>query len=166
MAKQKKEKAKKKDIKDLKDKAAQTQKEVGEAVALDNLTLLGSEETTYDFDYDPSYLETFPNPSDSPYQIQFGTDEFTSLCPKTGQPDFAHIEIVYTPRKLCVESKSLKLYLFSFRNCGAFMEKICNTIADDLMGLLNPIELCVITRFAPRGGIATNVKAERYGKEI
>ena len=84
-----------------------------------DLTLLGNQKTTYTYDYDPSILESFDNRHvDNDYFIKFNCPEFTSLCPITGQPDFATIYISYIPDKLCVESKSLKLYLFSYRNHG------------------------------------------------
>ena len=84
-------------------------------------------------------LETFPNPkTNRPYEITFSTPEFTSLCPVTGQPDFAIITIRYTPKKTCVESKSLKLYLHSFRNTGSFAEAVTNRILDDLVRAISP----------------------------
>ena len=89
-------------------------------------------------------------------------DEFTSLCPKTGQPDHARMEIVYVPNKLMIESKSLKLYLFSFRNTGEFHEDVCNRIANDLFDLLKPDYLRVYGDFAPRGGLAIKPLVERW----
>jgi 7-cyano-7-deazaguanine reductase len=103
-------------------------------------------------------LETFPNPKPNrPFEITFSTSEFTSLCPVTGQPDFATITIRYTPKKKCVESKSLKLYLHSFRNTGSFAEAVTNRIFDHLMGLLEPRWLEVEGEFKVRGGIYTTV---------
>lgn len=104
-----------------------------------DLTLLGNQKTTYTYDYDPSILESFDNRHvDNDYFIKFNCPEFTSLCPITGQPDFATIYISYIPDKLCVESKSLKLYLFSYRNHGDFHENCINTIGKDLVDLLQP----------------------------
>jgi len=128
----------------------------------EHLTQLGSNETKYLYD-NPSIdtLETFPNQfPDNPYQVIFETDEFTSLCPKTGQPDFADIRMMYVPDKLCVETKSLKLYLFSYRNHGSFMETITNTIKNHLVELLQPRKLSINARFKIRGGIELTVLAE------
>lgn len=122
---------------------------------LDALTLLGSQKTKYSFDYDPSVLEAVPNThSDRDYFVKFNCPEFTSLCPKTGQPDFATIYISYIPDKLIVESKSLKLYLFSYRNHGDFHEDCVNMIMDDLIRLLDPRYIEVWGRFLPRGGLS------------
>lgn len=122
---------------------------------LDALTLLGSQKTKYSFDYDPSVLEAVPNThSDRDYFVKFNCPEFTSLCPKTGQPDFATIYISYIPDKLIVESKSLKLYLFSYRNHGDFHEDCVNMIMDDLIRLLAPRYIEVWGRFLPRGGLS------------
>jgi 7-cyano-7-deazaguanine reductase len=103
-------------------------------------------------------LATFANPSlDRDYLIAFDCPEFTCLCPLTGQPDFAHISIRYVPDKQCVELKSFKLYLWSYRNEGAFHEKVTNTILDDLVRVLAP-RFCEVTGcFNPRGGIGTTV---------
>jgi 7-cyano-7-deazaguanine reductase len=99
-------------------------------------------------------LERFANPEPSrDYEIRFDCPEFTCLCPLTGQPDFAHFEISYIPDRFCVESKSLKNYLWSFRNEGAFHEKVTNTIADDLIAAIGPRRLQVTGRFNVRGGI-------------
>lgn len=120
-----------------------------------NLTILGSEETPYIFEYSPQVLESFDNRhADNDYFIKFNCPEFTSLCPITGQPDFASIYISYIPDQLCVESKSLKLYLFSYRNHGDFHENCINTIGKDLVELLNPRYLEVWGKFTPRGGIS------------
>lgn len=126
------------------------------------LTKLGEANTSYGYNNPhPDVLETFPNAYPCrDYEIGHDTEEFTSLCPKTGQPDFAHVRITYTADKLCVETKSLKLYLFAFRNEGAFMETICNRICDDLAILLLPRRLCVEMEFRPRGGIRTRVRSE------
>ena len=109
-------------------------------------------------------LDTFPNPRPGrDYEIAFDCPEFTCLCPLTGQPDFAHFTIRYVPAKLCVESKSLKLYLWSYRDEGAFHEKVTNTIADDLVEALQPTWLEVVGRFNVRGGIGAVVTAT-HGK--
>jgi len=91
-------------------------------------------------------------------------DEFTSLCPKTGQPDHARMEIIYIPKDKMVESKSLKLYLFSFRNTGEFHEDVCNRIANDLVALLDPYYLRVYGNFVARGGLAIRPLVERWRK--
>ncbi len=121
---------------------------------IDNLTLLGKE-TRYPESYTPSVLETFLNKhAELDYMVKFNCPEFTSLCPITGQPDFATIYINYIPDKLMVESKSLKIYLFSFRNHGSFHEDCVNTILKDLIKLLNPRLIEVQGKFTPRGGIS------------
>jgi 7-cyano-7-deazaguanine reductase len=103
-------------------------------------------------------LETFPNPRvGRDYVIQFDCPEFTCLCPITGQPDFATITIEYVPATLCVELKSLKLYLWSYRNEGAFHEAVTNQIADDLVAAIAPAKLTVSGKFWIRGGITTTV---------
>ena len=106
-------------------------------------------------------LEVFSNPSpDRDYIIRFECPEFTCLCPKTGQPDFAVIEIRYIPDKLCIETKSLKLYFFAFRNFGSFIETITNKILEDLVSVCQPKWMQVIGKFNPRGGVVLNVTAE------
>jgi len=106
-------------------------------------------------------LETFPNHNPKrDYVVTLQTDEFTCVCPKTGQPDFAKIKIQYIPDKKIVESKSLKLYLWSFRNEGVFHEHITNIILDDLVAALEPRWCKVSAEFAVRGGIAITVDAE------
>ena len=106
-------------------------------------------------------LETFPNPNPGrDYWIRFECPEFTCLCPRTGQPDFATMRIRYVPDELCVELKSLKLYLWSFRDEGAFHEAVTNRIADDLIALLSPRRLAVEGDFLVRGGIHTVVEVE------
>lgn len=124
------------------------------------LTLLGSGKTEYKLD-EPSLavLETFPNLFENDYLIEIEHPEFTSLCPKTGQPDFARIYIDYIPQKKCVESKSLKLYLVAYRNHKSFMETIVNTIKNDLVTLLEPKYLRVRGEFNPRGGTYLNPSA-------
>ncbi len=120
----------------------------------DHLTQLG-QKTEYSSDYAPEVLETFENKHpDNDYWVQFNCPEFTSLCPITGQPDFAEIKILYIPGKRMVESKSLKLYLFSFRNHGDFHEDCVNTIMKDLVKLMQPKYIEVIGLFTPRGGIS------------
>ena len=110
-------------------------------------------------------LETFANPSpDRDYEIAFDCPEFTCLCPMTGQPDFAHFSIVYVPDRRCVELKSLKLYLWSFRNEGAFHEAVTNRICDDLFELLKPRRLSVVGDFNVRGGIGTVIRVTREKK--
>lgn len=106
------------------------------------------------------HLEVFPNPKpDREYEIQFECSEFTCLCPRTGQPDFATIRIRYTPDKFCVELKSLKLYLWSYRDEGAFHEKVTNQILDDLVKVTQPRVMKVEGDFLIRGGIHTTVSA-------
>ena len=104
-------------------------------------------------------LETFPNPNpERDYEISFEAPEFTCLCPMTGQPDFATIRIRYVPDTKCVELKSLKTYLWSFRNEGAFHEAVTNRIAGDLIALLDPRFMEVEGDFYIRGGIKTRIK--------
>jgi 7-cyano-7-deazaguanine reductase len=123
---------------------------------LDGLTLLGREAK-------PSRkLETFPNHHKHNYTVTLSTEEFTCVCPMTGQPDFAKIRIEYIPDKKIVESKSLKLYLWSFRNEGIFHEHVTNLILDDLVATLQPRWCKVSAQFAVRGGIGITVDAE-YG---
>jgi 7-cyano-7-deazaguanine reductase len=105
-------------------------------------------------------LETFPNPEPGrDYRIRFECPEFTCLCPRTGQPDFATICIEYVPDELCVELKSLKLYLWSFRNEGVFHEAVTNRILDDLVATVAPRRMSVDGNFNVRGGIRTTVTA-------
>src|ERR1700758_3830856 len=107
-------------------------------------------------------LETFANPEvDRDYTIRIQIPEFTCLCPRTGQPDFATLELEYVPDRLCVELKSLKLYIWSYRDCGAFHEAVTNQIAADLAALLAPRFLRLAARFNVRGGIYTSVVVER-----
>ena len=121
----------------------------------ENLTKLGSKVTKYSMDYDPDVLERFSNKHpDNDYFVKFNCPEFTSLCPITGQPDFATIYISFVPDQFLVESKSLKLYLFSFRNHGDFHEDCVNIIMKDLVKLMDPRYLEVIGLFNPRGGIS------------
>ena len=120
--------------------------------------------TEYRMDYAPEVLETFVNKhQDNDYWVQFNCPEFTSLCPITGQPDFAEIKIMYIPDVRMVESKSLKLYLFSFRNHGDFHEDCVNTIMKDLVRLMDPKYIEVFGLFVPRGGISIHPYAN-YGR--
>ena len=127
-----------------------------------------------------SILDAFPNPSPGrDYQVQFVFPEFTSVCPVTGQPDFATITVRYVPDRACVEMKSLKLYFYAFRNKGIFYEAVTNTILDDLVAVLSPRKMTVVGDFAVRGGTAgtitvdydaardarTNASASRNGRK-
>ena len=106
-------------------------------------------------------LEHFPNPAPQrDYEIHFECPEFTCLCPKTGQPDFANIDIRYIPDERCVELKSLKLYLWSFRDAGHFHEAVTNQMLDDLVALLSPRQMVIEAAFLVRGGIITTVRAQ------
>ena len=108
----------------------------------------------------PSVVETFPNQfPDRDYEIEITCPEFTAVCPKTGQPDFGTIIIQYVPAALCLELKSLKLYLFSYRDRGIFYEHAVNTILDDLTNSCQPKMIKVIGQFNPRGGITSRVTA-------
>ncbi len=136
------------------------------------LEQLGSAQTQYTYEYDPSLLETFENVHPKmDYWVTLNADEFTSLCPKTNQPDFGTLIINYIPDVKMVESKSLKLYLFSFMNSGEFHEDVVNKIGKDLVALMQPKYLEVIGLFYPRGNISIHPafsyanKEEKY-KEI
>ncbi len=108
-------------------------------------------------------LETFQNEfPDRDYEIEIICPEFTSVCPKTGQPDFGTLTINYVPGQLCIELKSLKMYLQSFRNEGIFYENVTNTILDELVALLQPRFMTLLAEFSTRGGIATNVTATYF----
>jgi 7-cyano-7-deazaguanine reductase len=125
------------------------------------LTLLGHSEAKIPSSPAEAHLETFPNPAlERNYRIHFETDDFTSVCPVTGQPDFARIDIDYVPDRLCVESKSLKFYLASYRNERAFNEAVTNHILDDFVKACAPREVVVTAQFSARGGIALTVRAE------
>lgn len=128
----------------------------------EGLKALGQNKTNYSYDKpNPQLLERFPNPFASSElnknrvtgTLEIEAPEFTSLCPMTGQPDYATIRIFYTPDQWCVESKSIKLYLMSFRNYGEFHESCVNRIANDLIDLLAPQAIKVVGEFTPRGGI-------------
>lgn len=137
---------------------------------LEGVTLLGNQGTNYLFDYAPQVLETFPNKhTNRDYFVKFNCPEFTSLCPQTGQPDFATVYISYIPNEIMVESKSLKLYLFSFRNHGDFHEDCMNIIMNDLIELMDPryIEVWAnlrqeavfpLTRIRTTGNLARNMR--------
>ena len=115
--------------------------------------------------YAPEVLEAFENQHpERDYWVQFNCPEFTALCPITGQPDFAEIKIMYIPDKKMVESKSLKLYMFSFRNHGDFHEDVINIILNDLVKLMDPRYIEVLGLFLPRGGISIDPYAN-YGKK-
>lgn len=136
---------------------------------LENITLLGNQKTQYSFDYNPNVLEVFDNKHpENDYFVKFNCPEFTSLCPITSQPDFATIYISYIPAKKMVESKSLKLYLFSFRNHGAFHEDCMNIILKDLVHIMQPKYIEVWGKFTPRGGISIDpyvnygIKGSKY----
>ncbi len=131
-----------------------------------NLHALGSKNTTYNFD-DPAseQLESFDYESKGPQAVGFITSEFTSLCPKTNQPDFANIEIVYVPRAKGIESKSLKLYLFRYRNHGSFHEDCISKILNDIVKAINPYFIKVVGDFTSRGGIAIKPVSVYYSKD-
>jgi 7-cyano-7-deazaguanine reductase len=113
-----------------------------------------------------SILEAFPNPRPHrDYEVKFTFPEFTSLCPVTGQPDFATITLIYVPDQFCVEMKSLKLYYLAYRNKGIFYEGVVNTILDDLVAVLSPRSMTVIGEFAVRGGTAGTVTARHRSSE-
>ena len=119
----------------------------------DSLTLLGGGSLPSIASPDPTVLESFKSPSPRDYEVTFSTQEFTSLCPVTGQPDFAKITIRYTPDRRCIESKSLKHYLGAYRNHAVFAEAITNRILNDLIAAIAPRRATVICDFFPRGGI-------------
>ncbi len=130
----------------------------------EELTLLGNKGTDYSSDYNPALLEAFTNVhQDRDYFVHLDCPEFTSLCPITGQPDFGRIYISYVPDVRMVESKSLKLYLFSFRNHGDFHEDCVNKIMKDLIDLMDPRYIEVYGDFNPRGGISIRPYAN-YGR--
>jgi len=128
---------------------------------MDDLSLLSASTTPVPNSPEDAQLETFVNTHpERNYVITFDCPEFTSLCPITGQPDFGHITIDYIADKKCVESKSLKIYIFSFRNHGSFHEAVTNQILDDIIKVCSPRWACVTGDFMPRGGISIKVKAE------
>ena len=134
---------------------------VAKAKRTGRLTILGQSEAKIPASPPEARLETFPNPAPGrSYRIHFETDDFTSVCPITGQPDFARIDIDYVPARLCVESKSLKFYFASYRNERAFNEAVTNRILDDFVKACAPREAIVTAQFSARGGIALTVRAE------
>jgi 7-cyano-7-deazaguanine reductase len=125
---------------------------------LQDLTMLGQGRTRPE-----RKLETFPNRHpDRRYTVRLETNEFTAVCPMTGQPDFAHLIVEYIPNERIVESKSFKLYIWSFRNEGIFHEHVTNVILDDLVAVLDPHWCRVIGEFSVRGGISITVTAEHH----
>ncbi len=127
----------------------------------EDLKLLGAGGAEYPESPDKAEIETFPNRNtDRDYRVSFDCPEFTCLCPKTGQPDFGRLKISYIPDKKCIESKSLKFYLFSFRNEGMFNEEVANRILDDLVSACAPRAMEIEAVFSARGGIAITVRAE------
>lgn len=129
-----------------------------------NLNMLGNQNIKYEFQYNPGLLETFENKHrENDYFVKFNCPEFTSLCPITSQPDFATVYISYVPEVKMVESKSLKLYLLSFRNHGDFHEDCMNIIMKDLIKLMDPKYIEVWGKFTPRGGISIDPYCN-YGK--
>ena len=133
---------------------------MAKAKASHRLTLLGKSEARLPPSPREARLETFPNPARRNYRIRFETADFTSLCPITGQADFATITIEYVPAARCVESKSLKFYLASYRNERAFNEAVANRILDDFVAACAPGEAIITAEFSPRGGMALTVRAE------
>lgn len=129
-----------------------------------DLKSLGKKVENYEYECNKNLLEAFENSMKSEQMVRLDVTEFTTLCPITGQPDFATIEINYVPDKYLVESKSLKLYMFSFRNSGNFHETTIDTILNDLVELLNPKYIEVIGRFYVRGGISINPFANYASK--
>ena len=124
------------------------------------LTLLGNSQASFPPSPKAAKLETFPNPfPQRDYTIEIDSPDFTSLCPVTGQPDFGTIVVRYVPDRLCVELKSLKLYLWAFRNEGHYFEQVTNRILDDLVRAVSPRRMRVVGRFNVRGGITTTVVA-------
>jgi 7-cyano-7-deazaguanine reductase len=133
----------------------------------DKFRHLGSGKTKYEYEVNPKLLETFDNPHpDRGYKVTFTTSELTSLCPITGQPDFYQITITYIPYRQCLESKSLKLYLFSYRQTGMFAEDMANRILDDLVEICRPRWMEVESEMNPRGGIGLTVRVEHKAHDI
>jgi 7-cyano-7-deazaguanine reductase len=124
------------------------------------LTLLGRSEAKIPASPEEAQLETFPTPATRQYTIHVETDDFTSLCPVTGQADFARIEIEYVPGQACIESKSLKFYLAAYRNVRAFNEAVTNRILDDFVAACSPRYALITAQFSARGGVALTVRAE------
>lgn len=130
----------------------------------DELKQLGAKKTDYTRAPAVGILETFPNrdAGGEPYLVEFTTEEFTSLCPRTGQPDFAEFHLRYVPAEKCIESKSLKLYLFSYRNEGQFMESITNQMLQHFVEVCHPLAMILEMDFNARGGIGTKVEARYF----
>ena len=136
-----------------------------EACRAGEVTLLGNKNVAYSYDYCPEIVETFENRhQERDYWVKFNCPEFTALCPITGQPDYATIYISYVPDMRMVESKSLKLYLVSFRSHGDFHEDVVNVILSDLVALMQPKYIEVWGKFLPRGGISIDPFVN-YGRE-
>ena len=128
------------------------------------LTLLGNSEAAFPSSPQQAKIETFPNPKPSrDYRIRLECPDFTSLCPVTGQPDFAEIFVDYVPDRLCIETKSLKLYLSAYRNVHSFNEQVINQILDDLVKACQPRHMKIEGKFVPRGGLSLCVVAEHPG---
>lgn len=145
--------------------AKKTQKRIPDADPFASLTLLSRNHTEYPDSPDKAKIETFPNRHpERDYVIEFDCPEFTSLCPVTGQPDFGHIVVRYVANERCIESKSLKLYLFSFRNHRTFHEEVVNRVLDDLASAAKPRWMEVRGEFRPRGGIALTITASEGSK--
>jgi 7-cyano-7-deazaguanine reductase len=126
-----------------------------------SLTLLGNSEAAFPKSPQQATIETFPNPKASrDYTIRLDCPDFTSLCPVTGAPDFAEIFVDYVPDKLCIETKSLKLYLSSYRNVHSFNEQVINNILDDLVKACRPRRMKIEGKFVPRGGLSLCVVAD------
>ena len=126
-----------------------------------DISLLGRSEHRLPASPDEAQLETFPNRTPGRnYTIHLSAPDFCSLCPVTGQPDAAHVEILYIPDARCVETKSLKFYLASYRNHPLFNEAIVNRILDDLVAVTRPRRMNILAEFTPRGGIRTNIRVE------
>lgn len=126
-----------------------------------SLTLLGSSEAAFPKSPHQARIETFVNPKPNrDYAIRLDCPDFTSLCPVTGAPDFAEIFVEYIPDKLCIETKSLKLYLSSYRNVRSFNEQVINSILDDLVKACRPRRMKIEGKFVPRGGLSLSVTAE------
>ena len=134
--------------------------EKNSAARFDKLTLLSASERRYPKTPDEAHLEVFDNVyADRDYEIEFDCPEYTSLCPVTGQPDFGHIVIRYVADKKCIESKALKLYLFSYRNFHSFHEEVVNRVLTDLSNACKPRWMEVTGDFMPRGGISLKIVA-------
>lgn len=126
-----------------------------------SLTLLGNSEAAFPKSPQHAKIETFSNPKQSRnFSIRLDCPDFTSLCPVTGQPDFAEILVEYVPDRLCIETKSLKLYLSSYRNVHSFNEQVINNILDDLVKACQPRRMKIEGKFVPRGGLSLTVVAE------